>query len=71
MQRDSSVKSKEKVIAKNEMVAEEVKQKKVEKREWLNLDLERPSQETSIDSSLRLENLDWSQPQQVISGNQP
>ncbi|VVB06700.1 unnamed protein product [Arabis nemorensis] len=67
---DSSVKSKEKVIAKNEMATEEFKQEKVEKLEWLNLDLERPSQETGRDASLRLENLGWSQPQQVISAQQ-
>ncbi|XP_024012791.1 protein TIME FOR COFFEE isoform X2 [Eutrema salsugineum] len=48
---DTSVESKEKTI--------------VEKRQWLNLDVERLSQETGRDSSLGLQNLDWSQPQQA------
>lgn len=68
MQRDSSLKSKENVTLKT---PEEVKQKKVEKREWLNLDIEGPNQETGRDSNLSLQNLDWSQPQQAKSGNQP
>ncbi|KFK35455.1 hypothetical protein AALP_AA5G286400 [Arabis alpina] len=68
--RDGLVKNKEKAIAKNEMVPVEVKQQKVDKREWLNLDLERPSQDTGRESSLRLPNLEWSQPQQFISGQQ-
>lgn len=51
MQQDSSVKNKEKIV--------------VEKRECLNLDLERLSQETTgRDSSLRLHNVGWTQPQQ-------
>ncbi|KAL0725239.1 hypothetical protein Bca4012_039838 [Brassica carinata] len=51
MQQDSSVKIKEKIIS--------------EKHECLNLDLERLSQETTgRDSSLRLQNLGWTQPQQ-------
>ncbi|CAH2062992.1 unnamed protein product [Thlaspi arvense] len=55
-QQDISVKSNEKII--------------VEKREWLNLNLERLSQDTGRDSSLRLQNLDWSQPQQAKSAQQ-
>lgn len=70
MQRDSSVKCNEKIIVKNEMTPEEVKQKKGEKHEWLNLDIEGPNQETGRDSNLRLQNLDWSQPQQAKSGNE-
>ncbi|XP_020880692.1 protein TIME FOR COFFEE isoform X2 [Arabidopsis lyrata subsp. lyrata] len=62
--RDSSLKSKENVTLKT---PEEVKQKKVEKREWLNLDIEGPNQETGRDSNLSLQNLDWSQPQQAKS----
>jgi len=69
MQRDSALKSKEKITVKNEMNPEEVKQKKVDKRDWLNLDIEGPNQETDRDSNLRLQNLDWSQPQQAKSGN--
>lgn len=58
MQQDSSVKNKEKIV--------------VEKRECLNLDLERLSQETTgRDSSLRLHNVGWTQPQQSKLGNQP
>jgi hypothetical protein len=49
------------------MNPEEVKQKKVDKRYWLNLDIEGPNQETDRDSNLRLQNLDWSQPQQAKS----
>lgn len=56
MQQDSSVKSKDKII--------------VQKSECLNLGLERLSQEISRDSSLRLQNLDRSQPQLAKSGNQ-
>uniref|UniRef100_A0A1J3DJH4 Protein TIME FOR COFFEE n=1 Tax=Noccaea caerulescens TaxID=107243 RepID=A0A1J3DJH4_NOCCA len=63
---DSSVNNKKKIFVKNEMTPEEVKQK-VEKREWLNLDLDRLSQETGRDSSLRLRNLDWSQPHNAKS----
>lgn len=70
MQQDSSVNNNEKIFFKNEMTPEEVKQK-VEKCEWLNLDLDRLSQETGRDSSLRLRNLDWSQPHNAKSGNQP
>ncbi|KAL9833325.1 putative protein time for coffee [Arabidopsis thaliana] len=65
--RDSALKSKEKITVKNEMNPEEVKQKKVDKRDWLNLDIEGPNQETDRDSNLRLQNLDWSQPQQAKS----
>jgi hypothetical protein len=65
--RDSALKSKEKITVKNEMNPEEVKQKKVDKRYWLNLDIEGPNQETDRDSNLRLQNLDWSQPQQAKS----
>ncbi|KAG5399459.1 hypothetical protein IGI04_014066 [Brassica rapa subsp. trilocularis] len=54
---DGSVKSKEKIV--------------VEKRECLNLGLERLSQETTgRDSSLRLHNLDRSQPQPAKSAQQ-
>ena len=56
MQQDGSVKSKEKIVA--------------EKRQCLNLGLESLSQEISRDSSLRLHNLDRSQPQPAKSGNQ-
>lgn len=69
MQQDSSVKTKEQIIVENEMTPEQVKQKKVGKREWFNLDFERSSQEAGRDSSLGLHNLDWSQPQQAKSGN--
>ncbi|CAL9245302.1 unnamed protein product [Arabidopsis halleri] len=65
--RDSSLKSKENVTLKT---PEEVKQKKVEKREWLNLDIEAPNQETGKDSNLSLQNLDWSQPQQAKTAQQ-
>ncbi|XP_023637861.1 protein TIME FOR COFFEE isoform X2 [Capsella rubella] len=68
--RDSSVKSKEKIILKNEMTPDQVQQHKIEKHQWLNLDLERPNQETGRDSNLRLQNFDWSQPPQAISAQQ-
>lgn len=70
MQQDSSVKSKDEIIVKNEMTPDE-KQMTVEKREWLNLDINRPKQEACRNSSLRLHHLDWSQPQQAKSGIQP
>lgn len=59
---DSSLYNKDRIIVKNEM--------KVEKHELLNLDIERPNQVARTDSSLRLQNLDWSRPQQANSGQQ-
>ncbi|CAA7030459.1 unnamed protein product [Microthlaspi erraticum] len=69
LMQDSSVKNNDKIFVKNEMALAEVKQK-VEKGEWLNLDLETLSQGTGRDSSLRLQSLDWSQPQQAKSAQQ-
>ncbi|XP_019101762.1 PREDICTED: protein TIME FOR COFFEE-like isoform X3 [Camelina sativa] len=68
--KDSSLKCKEKIILKNEMTPEEVQQHKTEKHEWLNLNIERPNQEPGRDSNLRLQNFDWSQPQQAKSAQQ-
>ncbi|XP_010524018.1 PREDICTED: protein TIME FOR COFFEE isoform X2 [Tarenaya hassleriana] len=65
---ESSEKSKEKPTGKKETSPDIIfGEKEVQNREWLKLDLEKPSQDNVRNSSLRLQNEDWSQQQQAKS----
>ncbi|XP_019093659.1 PREDICTED: protein TIME FOR COFFEE-like isoform X2 [Camelina sativa] len=66
----NSLNCKDKIVLKNERTPEEAQQHKTEKHEWLNLNIERPNQESGRDSNLKLQNFDWSQPQQATSAQQ-